>query len=104
MTSVMCSSGRVPTDLDHDLDGVARVAQQAVRRPVLVEAVDAVCDEPVQPSRPLSVGDREITHTLLEILGTGIDSAHRHLVAEHEREVDRVGGNLDGAIASSDTG
>src|SRR5437588_3165747 len=104
MTSVICSSGRVPTDLDHDLDGVPRVAQQAVRLPVLVEAVDAVRDEPIQPSRPLSVGDREITHTLLEVRATGIDRAHRHLVAEYEREVDRVGRNLGGAIASSDTG
>src|SRR5207302_6614055 len=71
---------------------------------VLVEAVDAVGDEPIRTSRPLSVGDREITHTLLEVRATGIDRAHRHLVAEYEREVDRVGRNLGGAIASSDTG
>ena len=58
--------------------------------------------QPVQPPRILEGRLREILDASLEILAVGVHRPDHDLVAEHEGEIDPVGGHLDLVIAARD--
>src|SRR5581483_9899993 len=78
-------------DLDVHLDHSGAPEQleglRAVREPL-----DPVGEQPLGPSRPSGFGAGQVTHAGLEVLPAGVDRAHHDLVAEHEADIERIGG------------
>ena len=86
-------------DLHVGLDDAGR-GQQRQRLLVSVQAVDPVGEQARQPPRLLGLDHRHVADPFLEVLAAGVDRAEHDLVAQHEVEVDRVGGDIAAAHAA----
>src|SRR6059058_5437944 len=81
--------------LTEHLDHTLTVLEILEELSVVLEPLHRVRQQPIEPSRILEGRLRQILHTRLEILAVRVHRPHHDLVAEHEREVDPVGGHLD---------
>jgi hypothetical protein len=55
-------------------------------------------EQPLRPAGPQGAGHGEVLDAGLEVLPAGVDRADHDFVAEHEAQVEGVGGDLDPAV------
>src|SRR5437899_9006841 len=96
----LCKLGNLAEHLDRTLGRGELVEELAV----VLESLHGMREEPREPPRILRLGLRHVADAQLEVLAVRVDRADHDLVAEHEFEIDLVGGHFHLAVATGYAG